>query len=137
MTKQKSISLDHKAKQYIIDCIDLDDHDITASDNIYELIQQFRAVFVSEYGWRVDQVGEHKALIDWFQGLPSACHIVFYNFDILKLAESWGSIPKEATEKQEDKILDNYWNFIASKTGQLFRTSETTLNKHYVLGGGS
>ena len=56
-------------------------------------------------------------MIEWLQGL--ALPIAFYNSDILQLAKDWGSIPHDATEKQEYKILDNYWRFMAAKILQL------------------
>jgi len=65
----------------------------------------------------VQQVGPQKAMIDWLQGL--ALNIEFTNYRILKLAVLWGSIPEKATTKQENKILDTYWSFMAVKTLQL------------------
>lgn len=79
--------------------------------------------FMSEYGWRVKQAGEQKALIDWLQGL--ALNIAFYNHDILRLAKEWGSLPDNATERDEDKILDNYWSYMAMQIIKLW-------NKHKV-----
>ena len=108
----KSSELDKAAKLYILDSIDCE-------GTTQEKIDFVRECFNSEYGWRVDQVGEVRALIDWLQGLPSAVNIAFYNDDIVSLAKAWGSIPEDATEKQEDKILENYWNFIANKLSQL------------------
>lgn len=116
----KSRELDRTAKQYIIDNIDRE-YCETKTGSPKDTIAALKRAFYAEYGWRVEQVGEQKALMDWFQGLPSACTVDFYNDEILKLAVKWGSIPENATEKQEDKILDNWFNFIAAKTGQLFR----------------
>ena len=123
-------TLDKTAKQYIINNINLEDYDIEPVD-LPDKISQLKKVFYSEYSWRVDQVGEHEALKDWLQGLPTVISIVFYNYDILQLAKLWGSLSDNPTERQEDKILENYWHFMAAKIGQLFRTSEKTLNKNY------
>ena len=41
------------------------------------------------------------------------------NYDILELAKKFGSIPNNATEKQEYDLLENYWRFIANKLIQL------------------
>ena len=116
----KSSDLDKTVKQYIINAID---HDYCEANSIepVELVRALKTAFYAEYGWRVDQVGESRALTDWLQGLPSAINLPFYNGDILDLAVKWGSIPENYTEKQADKILDNYFNFMANKTSQLFK----------------
>jgi len=75
--------------------------------------------FDSEYGWRVKQIGQMGAMIDWLQGL--AIDIPFYNSDILEIAKKGGSLPQNPTEKQEDKILENYWRFMANETLKIFR----------------
>lgn len=116
----KSSELDQTAKQYIIDNIN-HEYCEPESDDINEVIDSLRRAFYAEYGWRVDKVGEQKALVDWFMGLPSACSIEFMNHKILDMAIAWGSLPADYTEKQADKILGNWFNFIAAKTGQLFR----------------
>lgn len=116
----KSSELDKTVKQYILDSIDRE-YCEAETDDISEVINGLKASFYAEYGWMVERVGEQKAIAEWLQGLPSAINIDFYNHEILKLAVKWGSIPENATEKQEDKILDNWFNFIANKMGQLFR----------------
>ena len=115
----KSSELDRTVKLYIIEAID-PDYVEAEENNIIELINGLKTAFYAEYGFMVDRVGEQKALAEWLQGLPSAVSIDFYNHHILELAVKWGSIPEDATERQEDKILDNWFNFIAAKTCQLF-----------------
>jgi len=61
---------------------------------------------------------------DWLQGLPSAIDIEYYNFDIIQLAKKWEAIPQNATEKQEQKILDNYWDFMSCKFFQLCKQNK-------------
>ena len=72
------------------------------------------------YEFKRNNINKTDVIADWLMGLPSSLNIVFNNHDILRLAKKWGSIPQDATEKQEDKILENYWRFMASKTLQLF-----------------
>ena len=112
----KSSELDKTVKLYILNAIDTD---YNGSDK--DAVTGLKESFYAEYGWMVERAGEQKALAEWLQGLPSAINIDFYNHEILKLAVLWGSIPENATEKQEDKIIDNWFNFIANKIGQLFR----------------
>lgn len=58
-------------------------------------------------------------LAEWIAGLPSCFNIDFSYSDILKTAKSFGNLPETMTVKQEDKILSNWFNFIAAKTLQL------------------
>ena len=111
----KSSELDKTAKLYILDCIDSEDESLTT---IAEKIAYCESRFNSEAGWNIDRIGRQAACTEWLQGL--AINIEFSNYEILKLAKQWGSIPNDATERQEDKILDNYWNFMSAKLCQLF-----------------
>lgn len=56
---------------------------------------------------------------DYLMGLPSCITIDFEYYKILQIAKLWESIPENATEKQEDKILSNWFNFISAKFFQL------------------
>ena len=116
----KSSELDQTVKKYILNAID-PDYCEAEHGNIPELIEGLKKTFYIEHGYNVDRIGEQAAFAEWLQGLPSAINIDFQNSDILELAVEWGSIPENATESQEDKILENWWNFIAAKTVQLFR----------------
>ena len=85
-----------------------------------EKVKFLHKTFMSEYGWHVKQIGFQKALINYFLGLPSACSMPFINYDIIQLAVKWGSLPQIHTEREADKIINNYFNFMAMKTIQLF-----------------
>lgn len=112
--------LKQKAETYILESIDSDAYDIvTTTDK--EKLQFLADTFKKEAGWNIERVRAYKAFQEWIMGLPTAFNIEFENYKILELAKSWGSIPNNATELQEDKILDNYWNFITNHTFQLFR----------------
>ncbi len=116
----KSSDLDKVVKAYIIDCINGEPYGKeleTDKDKVLFL----RECLNSEYGHMVKRVGEHKALAEYYAGLPSICTLAFYNTDILNLAVLWGSLPENYTEKQAFKILDNWFSFVANKTTQLFR----------------
>ena len=56
---------------------------------------------------------------DWLMGLPSSFNVDYENHRILALARAWGSLAKKATEREEDKILANWWKYIAAKFLQL------------------
>ena len=68
--------------------------------------------FNSEYGWRVGQVGKHQAVTDWLQGLalPIAC----YNDEIVDLAIDLQSIDENPSDKLRERVVENYWSFMAN-----------------------
>lgn len=115
----KSSELDRKVKLFILDNIDSDNYEVSTTTPA-EKMAFLKATFMSEYGWRVTQVGRQEALIDYLQGLPSSVSLPFYYHDIIELAIKWGSLSQAPTDKQADKITDNYWNFMAAKICQLF-----------------
>lgn len=73
--------------------------------------------FKSEYGHEIKRFGLQKAFSNWLSGL--ALDIAFYNFDILELAKKWGQ--DTTTEKQQDKILSQYWDFMTNQYFKLFK----------------
>jgi len=113
-------NLDRTVKLYLIEGITPDGYD-SNPETPAELIQFVSDTFNAEAGWNIKRIGHHEALTEWMQGLPSSIHFAFTNYDILQLAIRWGSLPDNATEKQEDNILDNYFHFMATKLGQLMR----------------
>ena len=118
LTKDQINTID----QYIIDCVDSNVYDvetITDAEKLSFLFQTFKR----EKQWHIDQNRESLVNIfkDWLQGLPTVLTIEFENYKILRLAKTWGSLPEKPTEKQEDKILENYWGFMAYRTMQLIK----------------
>ena len=116
----KSSELDQTVKLYILDCIDNNDYSQKVLATTAQKIAFVESCFNKEYGHEIALVGRQNAVMSWLQGLPSVLNIEFMNYKILELAEKWGSLPPNASEKQQDKILDNYWNFMAAKLCQLF-----------------
>lgn len=105
-----------KARQHIIESITWDGYEVeTEPKTDEEKLIFLHKTFLAEYGWAVDRFGLSIAIKEWLQGLPTVCTIAFYNHEILELGKEWGSLPENATEKQEDKILDNYWNYMSNQ----------------------
>lgn len=73
--------------------------------------------FESEFKYDIQRYGRQKAMENWLSGL--AIDIPYSYNDILKIAKNGGSLPENATEKQEDKIVNNYWSFMAKETLKL------------------
>jgi hypothetical protein len=111
--------LDIEIKTMLINGIDADylgKEDATTE----EKIELLKADFYATQKWHVDRVGQQRAIVEWLQGLPSGIDILFMNYDILQYAKKIGSLPENPTERQEDKILDNWWNLCGTKLNQLF-----------------
>lgn len=124
----KRQALKNHINEYIISHIEADGYDIPL-DSLITTEGKLRFLyntFLAEYGWAIERYGEQKAFREWLQGLPSSLNIEFTNYNILQLARQWGSLSLDATERQERKILNNYWNFITVKTFQLFKKFKIT-----------
>jgi hypothetical protein len=119
--KMKNMKLDKVVKDYILDAIDCTQYEGVECKDGKEYLAFLYKTFKAEYGWNIERVGEVSAFKEWMQGLPSSFNIDFENYKILQLAVKWGSIPENYTERQADKILENWFNFIAVKTFQLFK----------------
>lgn len=111
---------------YILNAIDSDGYGVK-TESAKEKLQFLADTFKNEYGWNIKRLGLQRAMSEWISGAPSAFNIDFENYKILELAKEWGSIPKNATEKQEDKILDNFFNFISAKTLMLMRRNKINI----------
>lgn len=113
----------HPVYQYMLDAIN---EDLKLNYNLEsepttdrERVQFVLDTFKSEYGWNIQRYGLQGAFKEYLMGLPSVIHIDFENYKILELAKKWGSLPENPTERQEDKIIKNWFNFIAVKFFQL------------------
>ena len=98
-------------KNYILDCIDSEDDLINKELSREEKIKYLFDRFNSEYGWNIQRVGKQKALEEWLSGL--AINIPYTHFDIIELAKNMGSVNQNLSTVQEDRIIENYFNFMA------------------------
>lgn len=121
--KNKTLSLSKKYEQYILDCIDSSGHNVdtkTDHEKVIFLWETFNKEYV--YPENIRRYGSLLGcFIEWLPGLPSCLNIEFENHKILQLAQKMGSLAPNATEKQKDRILENYWIFMAKKAFSLFR----------------
>jgi hypothetical protein len=111
---------------YILNCIDSDNYEISPAPGTEEEKLKFLYnTFISEYWYIENQKYYHNNIIvafsSWLQGLPSSFNVDYENYRIIEMAKEWGSLQADANDKQEDKILNNWWNFIAVNTFQLFK----------------
>lgn len=65
-----------------------------------------------EKGWQIERDGIRVAIIDWLQGI--ALPIAVYNDDIIDLAIDFGSIDENPSDKLKERVVENYWSFMAN-----------------------
>ena len=95
---------------YLMECLSgYDEYTGTRPKDILEYI--FKR-FYSEYSYNIERSGKHRAMTDWLQGL--ALPIPFYNDEIIQLAKNMGSIRKNASERTQEKVIENYFSFFAN-----------------------
>ena len=98
-------------KNYILDCLDTEDGLIDKELTRKEKIKYLFDRFYSEYGFLVERIGKQKAIEEWLSGL--AINIPYTYFDIIEMAKNMGSVDSDLTQVQEDRICENYFNFMA------------------------
>ena len=107
-------------KRYLIDCIEYPE--FACATNDYLIVDRFFKIFKDEYSFEIKRQGEFYALAEYMQNQPSSITLPSYHHEQIELAKSFGSIPQDATEKQEQKIIDNFYIFFANYMLQLKRT---------------
>lgn len=111
MSKLHYTKYQENYKNYILDCIDSEDDLINKELTKEEKIKYLFDRFYSEYGFMVERVGKQKAIAEWLSGL--AIHIPYTHNDIIELAKNMGSVNQNLSTVQEDRIIENYFNFMA------------------------
>lgn len=123
--KGKTATLNSYVFPYILNAIDAEGYDLeklpeTDKEKLQFLADTFKNEYCNE--WNLKQYGSYQEVMrQWIMGLPSSFNIDFENYRIIELAKEWHSIAANATEREENKILNNWFNLIAAKTFQLFR----------------
>lgn len=105
-------------EQYIVDSIDIDVE--TDEDKIRFLFENFNHKHTDNYQMR-------KALEEYLKGLPDYINLPSYDSEKIRMAINFGALPENATEKEKEKILNNYWPFMAKRIMVLFKKYD--LNK--------
>lgn len=111
MSKLHYTKYQENYKNYILDCIDSEDDLINKELTKEEKIKYLFNRFYSEYGFMVEKVGKQNAIAEWLSGL--AINIPYSYCDIIELAKNLGSADHNLSSVQEDRICENYWNFMA------------------------
>lgn len=70
------------------------------------------AEFKNQFGWKIKQIGEHNAFIEWLKGLPMQFEYSY--FDMRAKIEYWFDQSDEESSKYSDEQVDKlYWNLLA------------------------
>ena len=99
-------------KNFVLECIENEDDLIGKNLSDDEKINYLFNRFYSEYGFFIERQGKHSAMTDWLSGL--AIDIPYYHFDIIELAKKMGSIDENSNDAVEDKVIENYFSFMAN-----------------------
>jgi hypothetical protein len=108
--------------QYIIDAINPEGYNAnpqTDRDKLQFIVNTFKSEYGNKENMRYHGNNIKRVFISWIQGLPSSFNIDFENYQILNICYLFGLIPADATEAQEDKMLDEWWGFIYDKLIEL------------------
>lgn len=118
-----TIDLNSQVFPYILNAIDGEGYErsfTNDTEKLQFLADTFKSEYVCQYNLKND--GSYLSMFkNWIQGLPSCFNIAFQYCDIIKLAKEWGSLNNNPTEKEIDKILNNWFNLVANKTFQLMK----------------
>ena len=127
--KTNSTQFKKQVFNYILDCIDLENYTKISYTDEGEVNRVYE-IFKDEYAHNIKYYGnEQTAFANYLAGLPSCINVDYENYKILELAKIWGSIPEDATEKEEEKILNNWFNFISVN---FFQLRNKLKNKRYL-----
>lgn len=109
--------------QYVLDCIDGSGYGVELK-NDKEKIEFLLDTFTKEYCYPQNLQRyrtKQEVFRQWCMGLPSCFNIEFENYKILELGKKWSFIKEDATERQEDEFINNYWNRLYMNVMQVAR----------------
>ncbi len=123
----KVVKYPHPFFQYLVDNLKessdiLLEYGENVEDTIEARLAWTLARFNAEYCYKENLIrygNTVNVFREWLMGLPSAFSVDFENYRILEIAKKWGSLKENASEKEEDKVIDNWFNFTAVKFFQL------------------
>lgn len=126
-TLVKTNSKQHPVFSYLTECLPTAEtiqleYGKTVEDTIQARLQFVVDCFNSEYNFadnRKRYGNTPNVFAQWLMGLPSVFSVEYRNHAIIELAKQWGSLQDYSTELQEQRILDNWFNFAAVKFSQL------------------
>ena len=86
-------------------------------------------VFKKESNFNNQRESFQNAFSYWLSGLPSVIDLPFYNGEIIELAVKLGSLDKNHTEQQAQRIYNNYWNLAMTSSINTIISAEHVLTQ--------
>jgi len=114
MLKSNSNKYLNNIQSYILDSINSEGYDIK-TETPTEKIQFLFDCFEVEFNYKNNQLrypNFQNRFANWLQGLPSAISIPHQYNKILELSRNLLEVDT-LSEELENKIIDNYWSFMA------------------------
>ena len=107
--------------EYFINAIDNQEYnnEILATDK--DKLQFLFDTFKTEKDYQIKRIGVYNAFMDWAQGLPTLLNLPYSDYDILSFAVEMGSLQDTTRDNENNKVIDNYYNFVTSHYFKLFK----------------
>ena len=109
MLKTNTNKYKQNIKKYIVDCIP-EEWGESESEKLNTLKEEFKRVADHPYNLK-RYPNNQERLADYLSGLP--INIDFTNYDILQRDKQLREYTQDLPEKKQDKIISNYFNFMA------------------------
>ena len=114
MLKTTSKKYLNNIQTYILDSIDGEGYDIK-TETPTEKLEFLFDCFEVEFNYKNNKLrypNFQDRFANWLQGLPSAIDLPYQNYKILELSKNLLEV-ENLGEELENKIIDNYWSFMA------------------------
>ena len=83
------------------------------------------AEFKNQFGWKIKQIGEYNAFIEWLKELPM--QFDYYYFNMRERIKYWFNQSNEEASKYSDEQVDKlYWNLLAREFFALVKKFKVT-----------
>ena len=118
------MTTDRKAvKQFILEKIDLEGYGFTPETDNDKILCAYN-VCLQEVGHMKDREGTQAMIEYWFSGLCSVISLPYLYADIIPLAVKWGGLPADHTDRQADKICQNWFRYMAAQFLQMVNKAQ-------------
>lgn len=98
-------------EQTIINNIDLSGYDISNDLPLFDKINKTYDIFVAEYGYNIQRLGQTRAFREWLQGLPTVLTVPFYYHEMIDNYNTFTG--KELNEISENTFCNQYFDRLA------------------------
>ena len=110
-----------QVNQFILDSISFDGYDKPKPKTDADRILWAYQIACNEVGHILNErdKGPQDMIEYWFSGLCSVISLPYLYADIIPLAVKWGSLPEQHTEKQAERICENWFKYMAAQFLQM------------------